>query len=256
MKRIQILWEIGIALLTAASKGLSAGEPAIDYAQPEQLTGRVLERGSNKLLFHFKRTATRVGPTARVLREFTNPDGSLAARERVTYESGRLIAFQLDELQTGGQGTTTVAPDARHPGRKTLVFEYSAGPNSRKKTSGEALQNDTLIGDMIPYFILLHWDQLMRGDDVKFRFIAQSRLETVGFKLLKDGETTVRGAPAVRLKMQASSLLIAQIVDPLFFLVEKNGAHRVFQYDGRTTPKARQGDSWKDLDAVTVYDWK
>jgi hypothetical protein len=29
----------------------------------------------------------------------------------------------------------------------------------------------------------------------------------------------------------------------------------VLQYDGRTTPKLKDGSKWKDLDAATVFDW-
>ena len=66
----------------------------------------------------------------------------------------------------------------------------------------------------------------------------------------------MRGIPTLRLRMQASSFIIAQIVDPLFFVVEKAVPHRVLEYEGRTTPKRRDGNKWKDLDARTVYDWK
>ena len=109
---------------------------------------------------------------------------------------------------------------------------------------------------MIPYFIVTHWDELMRGEPAKFRFVAQSRLETVGFKLVKEGELNMRGQACLRLRMEPTSVIIAQIVDPLFFIAEKGGAHRVLQYDGRTTPKIKRGNSWKDLDALNVYDWK
>ena len=108
---------------------------------------------------------------------------------------------------------------------------------------------------MIPYFIVAHWNELARGTAVNFRFIAQSRLETVGFKLVKEADVMWRGKAAVRLRMEASSMIIAQIVDPIFFIVEKDGAHHVLEYVGRTTPKLRDGNKWKDLDARTVYDW-
>jgi hypothetical protein len=108
---------------------------------------------------------------------------------------------------------------------------------------------------MLPYFIVEHWNELIRGQAVMFRFIAQSRIETVGFKFVKESDVTWRGKAAVRFRMEASSFIIAQIVDPLFFIVEKDGAHRVLEYVGRTTPKLRDGSKWKDLDARTVYDW-
>jgi hypothetical protein len=44
-------------------------------------------------------------------------------------------------------------------------------------------------------------------------------------------------------------------VDPLFFRMEMAPPHRTLEYTGRTTPKALVGGKFKDLDAVTVFDW-
>ncbi|MGZ4988454.1 MAG: hypothetical protein ACXWBP_10445, partial [Limisphaerales bacterium] len=78
---------------------------------------------------------------------------------------------------------------------------------------------------------------------------------TVGFEFVKQRETTVRGMPVVIVKMSASSMLIAALIDPLIFTIEKNGGHRVLEYDGITTPKIQRGGKFKDLEAVTAFDW-
>ena len=46
------------------------------------------------------------------------------------------------------------------------------------------------------------------------------------------------------------------LIDPLFFTIQKEGKRRILEYVGRTTPKLREGKKWKDLDAVTVFEWK
>ena len=242
------------SLLLCIPRSASLNAAEIDYEQPTPLTGTILERGTDKVLFRFKRTARRSGDTVRVLREFTNPDGSLAARERVVYTAGKLVSFQLDELQTGAGGTTTIAPDPRTAKQK-LWFDWTSGQPPKKKTDSEDLDGVTVVSDMFPHFVTAHWNELARGEPMKFRFVAPSRLETVGFKLVKDSETTWRGQPVIRLRMEPTSFLIAQIVDPLFFIVEKTGPHRILEYDGRTTPKSKRGNEWKDLDARTVYQW-
>ena len=56
--------------------------------------------------------------------------------------------------------------------------------------------------------------------------------------------------------MGATSVFVAQLVDPLFFTMEQAPPHHVLQYTGRTTPKIQIGAEWKDLDAVTVFDWE
>jgi hypothetical protein len=70
---------------------------------------------------------------------------------------------------------------------------------------------------MIPYFVVEHWDELARGDSVKFRYIVVPRLETVGFKLRRESTAEFQGKKIVRIKMEPTSRLIAQFVDPLVF---------------------------------------
>jgi hypothetical protein len=38
--------------------------------------------------------------------------------------------------------------------------------------------------------------------------------------------------------------------------MQKDPPHHVLQYVGRTTPKVEVAGKWKDLDAVTVFDWE
>ena len=96
----------------------------------------------------------------------------------------------------------------------------------------------------------------MQGSVVKCRLVSVSRAETVGFKFLKESDSTWHGQPVMIVTMRPSSLIIAQLVAPLHFIIEKEGQHRVLQYTGRTTPSIRRNGQWEDLDAVTVFDWK
>jgi hypothetical protein len=231
----------------------AAGAPA--YEEPAVLAGTIYETssGTNKVLFTFKRTATRSNAAVHVIADFLYPNGALAARETIVFQGGQLASFTLEEKQTGARGTSIAAPNRKNPAQQELLFSWIEG--GKTKTDTETLQADTLVGDMIPYFIVSHWNELARGEAANFRYVASSRLETVGFKLVKESELTWRGKAAVRLRMEPSSMIIRQIVDPLLFIVEKGGTHRVLEYVGRTTPKQRDGSKWKDLDARTVYDW-
>lgn len=244
--------------LFAASFGFNVVGAELDYAEPPLLTGTIVARGSTNVLYHFRRTTIRNNNTVQALRVFTYPDGKLAARERATYVNGKLSAFQVDELQISAQGNARLEPDLKNPAKTRIHFDYTVGNGAaaKKKTDSGSAEGDVLVGDMIPYFIVRHWAELMRGNAAKFRFVVPARLETVGFKLVKDSEVTWRGQPCVKLRMEPTSVIIAQIVDPLFFIVEKNAPHRILEYDGRSTPKIQRGNAWKDLDAVNLYDWK
>ena len=244
---------LGVMLntLVPAAKGADKHASAkANYLEPRILTGTIYaDESSHEALFHFRRTVVESNSTIRVLREYTRPNGSTAAREHVVYVDGKLASYQLEELQTGARAAATV-----DPGKQRIAFDYSMG--STKRNDSEKLQPDTLIGDMVAPFILAHWERLMSGSSVKFRMVAPSRAETVGFKLVKDSDTTMRGKPVVVIRMEPSSLIIASLIDPLRFTIERDPPHRILQYSGRITPAVQRNGKWADIDALTVFDWK
>lgn len=229
----------------------------LTYDNPAQLTATIYPLGaaSPRPLFKFKRTATRTGNTIHVLREFTYPDGKPAAMERVVYRNNSLVHYELDALQTGAKGSADIDP--AKDGTAKLVFRYAKNSSANPGTGmrNETFTPDMLINDMIGPFLVMHWDQLARGEKVGCRMIVASRRETIGFVLRKESEGQWHGQDVLILKMEPSSLLISAMLDPLHFVIQRNSPHHVLQYTGRTTPKQGSPGHWTDLDAVTVYDW-
>lgn len=252
---------LGVLTAVLWIEPVRAGKPppsaGIDFYEPHMLTGTIHAMNSprREVLFTFRRTATRQGDVVQVLREYRLPDKTLAAQERVVYEGNRLVSYELEDARTGEKGRALVQTNAS--GNRELRLEFGRA-NARKAAAParEVLQANTLINDMLPAFLAAHWPELMQGAKVKFRFVALARSETVGFELARDSESTLDGTKVVRLRMEPTSIILARFVDPLFFIVEKEGDHRILQYTGRTTPRVKSGDTWKDLDALTVFDWK
>jgi hypothetical protein len=241
-----------LAIFFALLSGHPLHAAGVDYLQPKVLAGTIYANEDLKtVLFTFRRTATNSGDRIQVLREFNLPNGTLAAREQVVYESGQLKSFELEELQTGAKGVVTVQSAG---GEAKMNFNYTE--RGTKKTGSEKFTNEILISDMVGPFIASHWDSIAKGGVVKCRLVSASRAETVGFKLFKESETTWHGKSVVLVTLQPSSIIIARLVDPLHFVVEKDSPHRVLQYSGRTTPSIRRNGKWGELDAVTVFDWK
>jgi hypothetical protein len=225
-----------------------------DYFQPKLLTGSIYDKAGGRLLFTFRRTATQTGEVVRVLREFRSADGSLAAQERLTYERGHLTRFELDELQIGANGQALMQPQGN---RLRIDFQYTTGARDalKQKRKLETLREEPLISDTLPAFLAEHWEELDRGATVKFRYLVVPRLETIAFKLNREATSEFNGKKVVRIKMEPANWMIAQVLDPLLFTVERDPPHRILHYWGRTTPKIRTGDAWRDLDALTVFDW-
>jgi hypothetical protein len=248
-----LLVVFGWLILSASAAEVTNTLP-LKYEFPTSLTGPIYDSTGTNVLFDFKRSVTRTGTNLDVLYEYSLPDGKLAARETVSYHGDQLVAFTLDEIQTGATGSVKILYAPAKPASGKIEFNYRA-PGGKLETATETLRPDTLTSDMIGPFLTNHWNELMQGREVKCRYLVVPRKETIGFTFSKHGETTWRGKPVVVVRMEASSWVVGLAVDPLFFTMEKDGQHRVLQYTGRTTPKIKTKSGWKDLDAVTVFNW-
>ena len=248
-------WRLGPPAFCAEAP--SQGLPPLRYEFPTFLAASIYGKkaaGTN-VLFTFKRRAKRSGNTLDVAREFAYPDGKPAARQHLIYEGDALVLYELEELQIGAKGTARLRRDPHHPEKDVILFEYSESAGAKPQARSERLQSDTLIDDMVGPFLASHWDLLMKGEKIKCRYVVIPRRETVGFTFFKKSESTWQGKPVVIVRMEATSPIVGAVVDPLFFAVEKAPAHLVLEYSGRTVPKTREGNKWRDLDAVTVFDW-
>lgn len=245
----------------ASTVGVCAANPPVSsrYEQPKARTGTIYEAGSGQkhVLFKYRRTITTSATSLNVVREYTYPDGKIAARETVVYQGDQLISYDLEELQIGAHGSVQIKASSKSELGGEIAFTYVTGSNSSARTNSnkEKLVSDTIVPDMMGPFLVSHWDELMKGKTIKCRYLAVARTETVGFSFVKTPEGVLNGKPVVNIKMSPSSFVIAALVDPLYFVMEKDGEHRTLQYTGRTTPKIKDGNKWKDLDAETVFDW-
>jgi hypothetical protein len=237
----------------------SAHTPPLKYEEPTLLTGTIYPKdsGQKTVLYRFRRTAMRTSSKLTVLREFIYPDGKIAARERATYDGNDLVSYSLDESQIGAAGSAAIRREAGNPAKGIITFEYhkDVAEGGKPKTSTEALRPDTLVSDLVGPFLAEHWAELAQGEKVKCRYVVVPRRETVGFTFLRDSEASYKGSKAVIIRMEATSPIIARLVDPLYFTVEKEAPHRIFQFVGRMTPKVKLDGAWKDLDAVMLFDW-
>lgn len=250
--RIERAMKIPVALIALLTWSALAADVASRYEQPEFHAGTIYAHGSNQktILFKMKRTTFQAeNGLLHVWREFSYPDGKIATRERVIYNGDKLVSCELGDMQTFGKGSATVVEQG---GKTNIVFDYVQG--TKHKTGSETFHPNTVNNDMVNPFLAAHWAELMNGEAVKCRYIVLTRAETVGFEFTKQRETTLNGVPVVIVKMAPSSMFVAALVDPLIFTIQKNGKHLVLNYDGRTPVKIKQGETFKDLDALTVFE--
>lgn len=232
--------------------------PHLTYEEPRFLAAVINRQGAagSNLLFKFQREAVRTGEKLDVRRNYIYPEGKLAAREHAVYEGNDLILYELQESQIGARGSAQIRRIPGNPTKGSIVFEYSKAPGAAPKSNTETLVENTLIGDMVAPFLVSHWTELSRGGKIKCRYIVVPRRETVGFTFVEDSEASGQNQDVVIIRMEATSPFVAALVDPAFFTIEISPPHHILQYAGRTVPKIQTGGKWRDLDAVTVFDWK
>jgi hypothetical protein len=247
---------LGLRSGLAADTASSTATSAYDYAEPKLLTGTLYAMGSDrkKVLYTFRRTATRSGSAVRVERQFLTTNGTMAAVEKVFYESNRLVSYEMLDYQARVSGAIHIEPDPEKPARQDIFISYAHGL-APPKGRARMLQPDTVIDDTLYPFMLAHWDNLMRGQTVDFHFVSLDWERTFEFELVKTGDSMRNGQPVVLLTMKPASMFVAALVKPLLFTVQKNDPHRILSYLGRTTPRIRKGKSWKYLDAETVFNY-
>lgn len=193
-----------------------------------------------KLLFKWKREEPGPG----VLKmTFLNLDGSVAVQEDAKADGIHIKSYDLDHKQIGAKGSLKIVGDK-------VQFSYTK--EGKTETATEDLEENLVVGPTIVDYLKAHWAEILKGDTVSVRYAALDRKETVGFKFFKVEEKIYKQEPAIVVKMKPSSFVIAAIVDPLFFTMRKSDA-RLLYLVGRTLPKRKDGDKWKDLDVQIEY---
>jgi hypothetical protein len=79
-------------------------------------------------------------------------------------------------------------------------------------------------------FIREHFAEAIRGETVKFAFVAASECDHFKFKMKRIGDTTFEGKPAVRIRVEPASLLTF-LVDPLIMTYDEK-SRRLLEFRG------------------------
>jgi hypothetical protein len=235
----------GYLILVGLLAAVGAFRPTVARAEP--FTGLIYDENSNKtkLLFTLKRTETKTGDVTKIGGVFTGTDGKEAVTEDVTVQGAKLQKYVLKKPQINESGFMEVRGNKIH-------FEWTK--EGKTDTDDEDYKDNLIIGPTTIEYLKNHWAAILRGDDVDTRFAALDRKETVGFKFFKIEELKQGDRDLVKIKMKPTSFIIAAIVKPLIFTMEKSTA-RLVELEGRTLPKRLDDGKWKDLDADIVYQY-
>ncbi len=191
-------------------------------------------------------TEKREGQTVQKITEYLDNSGKLAAKDATTYIATTLEVTDgtLENYQTGSiEKITRLAA-----GKYRLDYRKHSGG---EVASEEVKEKDVMLkGSLLFEYISRNYDAIAGGTKTEFRLLVPSRLETIGFELVKERMETLQGKACILMKLRASSWIIRQFAGDMFFWVDVQAPHAVIQYQGRLTPTDEKGNA---LNGVVKY---
>lgn len=224
-------------------------------AHAETITGKITysKVDPKSPLYFYESVRKSEGEKTISKTKFTDREGKIVVEEESVYEKGLVLKYSFKQNQVNEFGTIE---------SKDGKMNFTFTSQGKLETDEEDIEPNMIVADMIGDHIRKNWDELAKGETIKFRFLLAERLETIGFKIFVDKEREVRGIPAVDIKMKPSSFIIAALTDPLIFTVEKNSPHRILEAFGRLpvrhpkVPNPSSRSDWRAIDALTELEYK
>jgi len=92
-------------------------------------------------------------------------------------------------------------------------------------------------------FVQTYWDSLMTGKKLYLNFAVPSRLESYGFRLYKEGETTVGGRRAVVVICDIDNFVLRFLLKPIVLTYDMQTT-RLLSYEGISNISDDKGDNY------------
>ncbi|MFL5812898.1 MAG: hypothetical protein ACJ763_04925 [Bdellovibrionia bacterium] len=212
------------------------------------IRSKTYEAGSNrtKPLFDMVREEKTDGDQTTIIESYTDLQGNEVFRGETKLQGGKIASYDLQQKQLH-ESAKILVKDGK------IFFEYTNRDGKVKKDE-EKWHDNFVLGATLLRYIRAHSDDLMAGRDIDMRFGVPDRCETVGFKIFKEEEKKIDGRDVIIAKMKPTSVIIAALVKPLYFYIDK-ASGKLLEFRGRVLPKQKDGDRFKDLDAETVYSY-
>lgn len=199
--------------------------------------GVARDPGSLALLYREQHLIRRADgrPTERLV-IYRCADGTPFARKRVDYRgSAQAPEFSLEDVRLGyGEGLR------RTDGGHTVWVRDGRGETERSAALDETAAR--LVADAgFDEFIRNHWAPLVSGQSVPLQFAVPSRLQTLGFRVDRQGPLTLDQEPAESFRLKLGGLLgwVAPHIDVAY----GRDSRRLLRFEGLSNLRSDDGRS-------------
>ncbi len=211
----------------------------LSFAQ-EKSSADVYDIEGKTKLFNYSNTRVLSGDIENFVGEFKDAaTGEVAAAEKAETRQGVIVRYEVNRPLVKDSGVIEV---------KDGKISFLYNDNGKKSEAKEPLKENTLISATLCPFLEARFSDLLAKKDVDFKYAVWYRKETVGFRFSFDREENGN----VVIKMSPTNFLYRSLVNPIYFTYAK-ASKKLVSIKGRTLPKRKEGNSWKDFDALAVY---
>jgi hypothetical protein len=106
-----------------------------------------------------------------------------------------------------------------------------------------SVSQPTVVDAGFNNFVQTYWDSLMTGKKLYLNFAVPSRLEYYGFRLYKEGETTVGGRRAVVVICDIDNVFLRFLLKPIVLTYDFQTT-RLLSYEGISNISDEKGDNY------------
>ena len=214
---MNIKTKILIGTLAAA---LLPGLPGSAWARTVNVSAKAYSAGSGKLLFTENHQWTYAGQKpVRVVATYRSAAGqSLGKRVTDFTKDGRAPGAAPDEVFTKPSGYLERIQNRGG----SFALSYREKTGAPVKSGTVARSGITAGGQGLDNLILARWSELNSGSRVAFKFLVPARQTAYSFSMRSLGRKTVRGRPALLIRVELSGVLsyVAPALD-LYYDVER-----------------------------------
>ena len=215
--------------------------PAASLAGEVLFVGDIYLQGTDppELVFRYEADETVQGNRTVLGHSYFNLDGSLAAREELTLEEGRMVLHETRFLGPGESSRLT------RRGDQVLMEFQDAGKQKEKLVDFE---ENVVFGPTLEGFFQEEWEALQAGQEREIFLPAPEFLRMVPFKAAKVEGTDFNGPGRLVVEVSAKSLLLRFLGAPNQYVLDET-TRRIVEIHGPTLLPRWNGKKWELTEA-------
>ena len=196
------------------------------------------------LVYTAERTVRTEGGQITEKNTYRDTKGVVLVETEAVFDAATLEPVKYRYLDTRSGETETLD---RQGGKAVMTYLKARG--EKQKSGEEAMGAGKIISAAVTPFIQRNREALLAKMAMDFRLLVPNRQDSVGFRLMSDPEAKSPSGTFV-IRMEASTWVIRQLVDPLYLILEDKPPYRLVEFRGRVAVKTNEG---KDQDMRVVF---